>query len=259
MSFVYAPPFDPQAKFYCCLLKLSREWLLFQRSCSLTWLWLELMAHNLALNSLFPHSVSFDHFEPDLYDHFEPVHTDPDTLGVVARVGERIPVLSGVFQLLHELSGNEEALERARRADPLGSNGVLTHAAEHIPLVNSVLQAVHKERDDKEALERAQLRNPIGSQGYLTKALEHIPLVSDGMVAYHRYQGDDVAAERARGYSVERLFSRDGAITRVAELVPGSNLFAAWFHRMNGDSEPWNRFERFERLTSALVLVTRNY
>ena len=48
---------------------------------------------------------------------------------------------------------------------------------------------------------------------------------------------DDVAAERARGYSLERLLSRDGPITRVAELVPGSNLLAAGVHILNGDTE----------------------
>ena len=46
-----------------------------------------------------------------------------------------------------------------------------------------------------------------------------------------------MAAERARGYSLERLLSRDGPITRVAELVPGSNLLAAGVHILNGDTE----------------------
>ena len=183
-----------------------------------------------AMESLFPHSV--EHWEAELYEEHE-----TETLSFFARLGERIPILSTGIQILHEFSGDSAALERAKKSDPLGSDGYVLHAAEHIPLVNSVLQAVHKAGDDTEALERAKLRNPIGSQGYLTKALEHIPLVSDGMVAYHRYHGDGLAAERAKSYSLERLLSSDGAITRVAELVPGSNLFAAWVHKMNGDSE----------------------
>jgi hypothetical protein len=67
--------------------------------------------------------------------------------------------------------------------------------------------------------------------------LEHIPLVSDGIVAIHRHSGDDVAAERARGYSLQKLFGPDGAVTRAAELVPGLNFFPAGFHWMNGDRE----------------------
>lgn len=39
-------------------------------------------------------------------------------------------------------------------------------------------------------------------------------------MAFHRYHEDELAAERARGYSLERLLSKDGAITRVAELAP---------------------------------------
>ena len=116
-----------------------------------------------------------------------------------------------------------------------------THAAEYVPVINSIVQAVHQAGEDEESLQRARERNPIGSHGYLTKALEHIPIVSDGMVALHRYQGDGVAAERARGYSLEKLLSRDGAFTRVAELLPGSNLLAAWMHKMNGDSETYRQ------------------
>jgi len=198
-------------------------------------------AQALAVESLFPHSVSFDHFDPELYDENFGNHDGPDPLaasgGALARLGEHIPLVSSGLQMLHELAGNQEALERARKSDPLGRDGFFTHAAEYVPVINSIVQAVHQAGEDEESLQRARERNPIGSHGYLTKALEHIPIVSDGMVALHRYQGDGVAAERARGYSLEKLLSRDGAFTRVAELLPGSNLLAAWMHKMNGDSE----------------------
>ncbi len=200
-------------------------------------------AQALAVESLFPHSVSFDHFDPELYDENFGNHDGPDPLaasgGALARLGEHIPLVSSGLQMLHELAGNQEALERARKNDPLGRDGFFTHAAEYVPVINSIVQAVHQAGEDEESLQRARERNPIGSHGYLTKALEHIPIVSDGMVALHRYQGDGVAAERARGYSLEKLLSRDGAFTRVAELLPGSNLLAAWMHKMNGDSETY--------------------
>ena len=193
----------------------------------------------LAMESLFPHSVSFDHFEPELYDHFGEENTETlvSSDGALARFGEHIPLVSSGLQFLHELAGNQEALERARKSDPLGRDGFLVHAAEYVPVINSIMQTVHQAGDDDESLQRARDRNPIGSHGYVTKALEHIPLVSDAMVAIHRHSGDDLAAERARGYSLQKLFSRDGAATRVAELVPVSNLLAAAVHGFNGDKD----------------------
>ena len=192
----------------------------------------------LALESLFPHSVSFDHFEPEMYENFG---EDTDNLvssdGALARFGEHIPLVSSGIQLLHELAGNQEALERARKSDPLGRDGILVHSLEYVPVINSIMQTVHQAGEDDESLQRARERDPIGRHGYVTKALEHIPLVSDGIVAIHRHSGDDVAAERARGYSLQKLFGPDGAVTRAAELVPGLNFLPAGFHWMNGDRE----------------------
>lgn len=196
----------------------------------------------LALESLFPHSVSFDHFEPEMYENFG---EDTDTLvssdGALARFGEHIPLVSSGIQLLHELAGNQEALERARKSDPLGRDGILVHSLEYVPVINSIMQTVHQAGEDDESLQRARERDPIGRHGYVTKALEHIPLVSDGIVAIHRHSGDDVAAERARGYSLQKLFGPDGAVTRAAELVPGLNFLPAGFHWMNGDRERASR------------------
>jgi len=192
---------------------------------------------SLTLESLFPHShVSADPSR----ERGIPGRTGSSDGGVLpspVEVLEHVPLLSFGLQAFHGFFGNQTALERARQADPIGPNGFITHAAEHVPIVNSVVQAVHKAGDADEALQRARERDPIGSHGYLTKVFEHIPIVSDGMVAIHRYHGEDLAAERARGYSLARLLSKDGAITRMAELVPGTNVVAALAHSMNGDRE----------------------
>eukprot|EP00438_Fugacium_kawagutii_P011525 Skav230133 [mRNA] locus=scaffold1301:49487:50927:+ [translate_table: standard] len=174
------------------------------------------------MESLFPHTVSFDHFEPELYTEKADASDALVSDGVLARFGEHIPLVSSALQFFHELSGNQEALERARKSDPLGRDGFLVHAAEHVPLMNSIMQTVYQVGEDEESLQRARERNPIGS--------------------------DDVAAERARGYSLQRLFSRDGAVTRVAELLPGSNLLAAVMHKMNGDTETRLSFEKEQRV-----------
>lgn len=141
------------------------------------------------------------------------------------------------MQLLHGMSGNQQGLERARAKDPIGPNGYLTQAIEHVPLVNSVVQTVHHSGGEQEALQRARERDPIGTHGYITKIIEHIPIVSDGVMALHRYHDEPLAEERARSYSVQKLLSKDGAITKMAELLPVSNLFAAAVHEMNGDAD----------------------
>lgn len=145
-------------------------------------------ADALTMESLFPHTVSFDHFEPELYTE-KADSSEALSNGVLARFGEHIPLVSSALQFFHELAGNEEALERARKSDPLGRDGFLVHAAEHVPLMNSIMQTVYQVGEDEESLERARSRNPIGSHGYVTRALEHIPLVNDGMVALHLHSG----------------------------------------------------------------------
>jgi len=84
-------------------------------------------------------------------------------------------------------------------------------------------------------LARARERNPIGTHGIITQVVEHIPILSDGIHVAHKRQGQDLAAERARSYGLQKLLSKDGAITRVAELLPGSNLVAAAIHGMSGN------------------------
>ena len=80
--------------------------------------------------ALFPHTASFDHFGPELHQDDEGISSES-----LAKFGEYVPVLSTGIQALHELSGNEEALARARKADPLGSDGVLTSLGPLLSLV----------------------------------------------------------------------------------------------------------------------------
>ncbi|CAE7774226.1 DUSP13 [Symbiodinium pilosum] len=69
--------------------------------------------------------------------------------------------------------------------------------------------------------------NPLGHNGFLMKAGEHLPLVADGLRCYHKFKGQTEAEERARAYSLQRYLGKDGALVKVAELLPGSNLIAS--------------------------------
>lgn len=69
--------------------------------------------------------------------------------------------------------------------------------------------------------------NPLGPNGFLIKAGEHLPLVADGLRCYHKFKGQIEAEERARAFSLQRYLAKDGALVKVAELLPGSNLIAS--------------------------------
>eukprot|EP00930_Biecheleria_cincta_P035130 TRINITY_DN24195_c0_g1_i1.p1 TRINITY_DN24195_c0_g1~~TRINITY_DN24195_c0_g1_i1.p1 ORF type:complete len:692 (-),score=144.42 TRINITY_DN24195_c0_g1_i1:265-2340(-) len=147
--------------------------------------------------------------------------------GRVTRFAEYIPGVNNVVQRLHAHTDNLEAFERAHRKNPVGANGYITKAAERIPVLNKVIQEVHAARGHDEELQRAQERNPLGSNGILTKAGEHLPLLADGIRCLHKWKGDTDAEERARAHSLEKYLSKDGALVKVAELLPGSNLIAS--------------------------------
>lgn len=121
--------------------------------------------------------------------------------------------------------------------DLRGEDGLLTQISEHIPFVNNIAQEMHRHYGREEALRRAQQRNPIGRDGPVTQAFEHIPIICDGIEYIHRSNGDEVSAERASARTLGRLFSADGAVTKVAELLPGSNLVAAAMHALNGNHD----------------------
>jgi len=136
-------------------------------------------------------------------------------------------------------AGDSEAkdglLQRARQRNPLGADGALTRAAERIPLVNNFVQGVHRARGWDSQLERARKRNPFGVDGYMTKFGEHIPFVADGIKAIHKLRGNSEAEERARAFSIGRMLSKDGAITKVAELLPISNIVVAALMEIKGE------------------------
>eukprot|EP00929_Paragymnodinium_shiwhaense_P077025 TRINITY_DN39642_c0_g1_i1.p1 TRINITY_DN39642_c0_g1~~TRINITY_DN39642_c0_g1_i1.p1 ORF type:complete len:846 (+),score=181.05 TRINITY_DN39642_c0_g1_i1:63-2600(+) len=164
--------------------------------------------------------------------------------GSAARVAEHVPLVNCGMQAVHRQRGDEEALQRARRADPLGRDGYVTQAAEHLPLVSNVVQGVHEWSGDQEARDRARRRNPLGSHGVITKTAEQIPIVADGIMAMHRLAGNHAAEERARAHSLQKLLGKDGAVFKVLELLPGSNLVAAAVHETSG-----NRDEAIRALT----------
>jgi len=74
----------------------------------------------------------------------------------------------------------------------------------------------------------------LGANGILAKAGEHVPLLADGLVCLHKYRGQTEAEERARAFSLQKHLSKDGALTKLAELLPGSNLLAAAMLHMQG-------------------------
>lgn len=159
--------------------------------------------------------------------------------GAATRLAERLPVVNNVIQGIHHRAGDLEALDRARRINPLRirSDSFTVRAAERIPLVNNVVQSVHRARGKEEALERARERNPLGHAGYLTQMGEHIPVVADTIRCIHKFRGHTADAERARAFSLARLVDTNGAILKLAELLPGTNVVAALVHELRGDQE----------------------
>lgn len=136
--------------------------------------------------------------------------------------------------------------------NPFGENGLVTQLAEHIPIINNITQEVHQANGRENALRRSQDRNPLGADGIVTQAFEHIPIICDGIEYIHRSNGHELSAERASARTLTRLFSKDGAVTRVAELLPGSNLVAAAVHAMNGNhNEAERALNLFDSWTQA--------
>lgn len=122
------------------------------------------------------------------------------------------------------------------------ANGVATRVAEHIPLVNAaIVQPLHKKAKQHDALARAQAHDPIGRNGIITRMGEQIPIVSDGIRGLHLLAGNDEQAARAQARTLEQLLSKDGALTKLAEALPGTNLVAALVQDLNGNKEEAKR------------------
>jgi len=155
--------------------------------------------------------------------------------GYITRGAEHVPLVNNVVQGLHSMANHQDSLERARDHNPLASCGYITRGAERLPLVNNLMQGLHKAGGKTEDLERARDRNPLGKNGSIVKGLEHIPLVADGIHCIHKFRGDTTEAERARAFSLQRMISKQGAITKLAELVPGLNLVPAAINELSGD------------------------
>lgn len=132
------------------------------------------------------------------------------------------------------LSG-EESLQRARKRNPFRASGRLARGAEHVPFLNNVMQGLHRVTGKSEELRRARRKNPLGANGYVTKLGEHIPGLADTICCIHKFRGLDAEAERARAFSLHRMVGRQGAITHLAQLLPGTNLIAALLAEAKGD------------------------
>ncbi|CAK9010421.1 unnamed protein product [Durusdinium trenchii] len=155
--------------------------------------------------------------------------------GLLCQVAERLPFLNNVMQALHSRAGDEESLHRARKVNPFRASGRLARGAEHVPFLNNVMQGLHRVRGKSEELRRAKKKNPLGANGYVTKFGEHIPGLADTICCIHKFRGLDAEAERARAFSLHRMVGRQGAITQLAQLLPGTNLIAALLAEAKGD------------------------
>lgn len=134
----------------------------------------------------------------------------------------------------------QESLQRARGVNPFRSSriaGRLARGAEHVPILNNVMQGLHRVTGKSEELRRARRRNPLGANGYVTKLGEHIPGLADTICCIHKFRGLDAEAERARAFSLHRMVGRQGAITHLAQLLPGLHLIAAALAEAKGDRE----------------------
>lgn len=155
--------------------------------------------------------------------------------GFFCRMAERLPFLNNVMQILHIRAGDEESLQRARKRNPFRASGRLARGAEHVPFLNNVMQGLHRVTGKSEELRRARRKNPLGANGYVTKLGEHIPGLADTICCIHKFRGLDAEAERARAFSLHRMVGRQGAITHLAQLLPGTNLIAALLAEAKGD------------------------
>ncbi|CAJ1340523.1 unnamed protein product, partial [Effrenium voratum] len=159
----------------------------------------------------------------------------PRRSNLLCRAAERFPVLNNFMQALHNFTGDEESLQRARKVNPLRGSGRLARGAEHVPFLNNVMQTLHRASGKQEDLRRARRKNPLGANGYITKLGEHIPGLADTICCIHKFRGLDAEAERARAFSLHRMVGRQGAITQLAQLLPGTNLIAALLAEAKGD------------------------
>jgi len=80
-------------------------------------------------------------------------------------------------------------------------------------------------------------RDAFGADGVVTQTAEMIPGVSDVVACIHKFRGENAAAERARARSLYKYLTKDGALTRAATLLPGSNLLAAVCLESTGNHE----------------------
>ena len=126
-------------------------------------------------------------------------------------------------------------MQRARKVNPFRASGRLARGAEHVPFLNNVMQGLHRVNGKSEELRRARRKNPLGANGYVTKLGEHIPGLADTICCIHKFRGLDAEAERARAFSLHRMVGRQGAITHLAQLLPGTNLIAALLAEAKGD------------------------
>lgn len=134
-------------------------------------------------------------------------------------------------------SGSDEPSGSWEFLPSLNRDGSIARFGERIPLVNNMFQCGYSLAGDQQALARSQERNPLGHAGYVTQVAEHVPVVADAIQCYHQYVGHEDDAERARAYSLRKLVGEHGALTKLAELIPGTNLVAAAMHEMSGDHE----------------------
>eukprot|EP00931_Biecheleriopsis_adriatica_P085663 TRINITY_DN6039_c0_g1_i2.p1 TRINITY_DN6039_c0_g1~~TRINITY_DN6039_c0_g1_i2.p1 ORF type:complete len:765 (+),score=108.41 TRINITY_DN6039_c0_g1_i2:188-2296(+) len=141
------------------------------------------------------------------------------------------------MQVAHCFAHDAEALRRARQRNPLREGGLVMRGAERLPLLNNVVQRMHSVRGNSEGLERARELNPLGHNGFITRLGEHIPGLADTICCIHSFTGHSVEAERARAFSLQRMVGRRGAITKLAELLPGTHLVAAALAELKGDRE----------------------
>lgn len=163
----------------------------------------------------------------------DPMRSD----GMLSQTMERVPLVNNALQRVHQARGEGTSLQRARDHNPLRASGCLARGAEHVPLLNNVMQGLHHMAGKNEEFERAKHKNPFGKSGYITKFGEHIPGLADTICCIHKFRGLDAEAERARAFSLQRMVGRQGAITQLAELLPGTNLVMAAVAEAKGDHE----------------------
>lgn len=171
--------------------------------------------------------------------------------GRITQIGEHIPLINNGIQQLHARAGNDEALHRARHANPIGAHGSITKVAESIPGVNKIVQVAHSVAGQPEALQRSQGQPETPPEAQSSdvfvcdseQTAENMHCRDSEHTNIHiaDAQSHDHVSRRSCPTEASNVFGRDGLLTRVGEHIPVVNNGIQQLHFRAGNDEALHR------------------